>query len=603
MYSVSEEYAKQINEKRIHKVKGKIFPTNWPSDFEGFDITKDLYEEISRYRQCTENAEVFGIGAVYQGELNFSLKTPLSFTAELYDARVDLQFGLLLESGETEWIPLGVYYVHDIEESGKILKIKALDKMSALDIPTGIIKGQSYTFEESMQKITEKTGVLFAQTFDEINSLVSIELWQYYGDGEPATYRDILRSMAQLFGGFAFINREGKIEFKRLDNVNPVAEIPAKRRYSLILSKRMFEFGKLQYKSDSGVVTTYTFKGNGATVYFENSGFIYSDGTINQLEEIAESLKNVRYYSGTVEYSGNPALDIGDYIQITGGDANGELMLIGSDNWIFRGIQTLISPSEDNNISLLVKGQDGKDGKDGKDGINGTNGTDGADGQDGFSPVVEVSENTDTSYILKITNKNGSFETPNLKGSDGKDSPAVDFVHILCDTSLTGTVIECDFCVVSEESQNICFSGDLVLYSESLQNAEIKYFLDDSEINFTPKISINGYSTQHLSAFFVAETGEHNFKAVIDSDIAEQVQGRIIGQNIKIIEAKPTTADDYVYLIQNNTVKLIYYKGTETRIQIPSEIEGKPVTTIESTCFTNSSVKYAIIPDTVKNIY
>lgn len=50
------------------------------------------------------------------------------------------------------------------------------------------------------------------------------------------------------------------------------------------------------------------------------------------------------------------------------------------------------------------------------------------------------------------------------------------------------------------------------------------------------KISINGYSTQHLSVFFVAESGEHNFKAVIDSDIAEQVQGRIIGQNIPMVK-------------------------------------------------------------------
>ena len=57
------------------------------------------------------------------------------------------------------------------------------------------------------------------------------------------------------------------------------------------------------------------------------------------------------------------------------------------------------------------------------------------------------------------------------------------------------------------------------------------------------------------------------------------------------------------YFIENDTVKLIFYKGTETRIQIPSEIEGKPVTEIESTCFTNSNVKYAVIPETVEKIY
>ena len=245
----------------------------------------------------------------------------------------------------------------------------------------------------------------------------------------------------------------------------------------------------------------------------------------------------------------------------------------------------------------------GEKGDKGDTGERGEKGDTGERGSDGFSPTVEVSENTDTSYILKTTDKNGSFETPNLKGADGKDSPAVEFVHILCDTSLTGTIIECDFKILSENSQNICFVGDILLYSETLKDTEIKYLLDDTEINFAIKTSVKGYSTQHLSAFFVAESGEHNFRVVIDSDIAEQIQGRIIGQNIVPVEAKPTTADDYVYIIENDTVKLIFYKGTEKRIQIPSEIEGKPVTEIDSTCFTYSSVEYVIIPETVEKIY
>ena len=204
-----------------------------------------------------------------------------------------------------------------------------------------------------------------------------------------------------------------------------------------------------------------------------------------------------------------------------------------------------------------------------------------------------------------ISGENQQTENPDddTGGSEPVISSDSKFIHILCDTSLTGTIIECDFKVLSEESQNVCFSGDLILYSESLRNVEIRYFFDDTEINFTPKISVNGYSTQHLSAFFIAESGEHNFKAVIDSDIAEQIQGRIIGQNIRLVESKPTTADDFIYFIENDTVKLIFYKGTETRIQIPSEIEGKPVTEIESTCFTNSNVKYAVIPETVEKIY
>ena len=403
-----------------------------------------------------------------------------------------------------------------------------------------------------MQKITEKTGVEFAQTFEEIDSMVSIGLWQYYGFGEPATYRDILRSMAQLFGGFAYINRDGKIEFKRLDNTTPVAEIPAKRRHSLILSERPFEFGKLQYKSTTGTITTYTYSGSGATVYFENSGFIYNEGTLNQLESISESLKNVRYYPGTIEYSGDPALDIGDYVKITGGDADNELMLIGSDNWIFRGVQTLISPNTDNGMS------------------------------------------------------SGGGYSGGTSGS--VSSGGSDMEYLKCDSSIgfgdAGlTAVSIDFKVTSY-STFAELSGDIIFDSETKQSTEISYFLDDSPEEFTVKQTVDGYTAVHLNHIFIAEKGEHNIRVEVSGLVyAEQVLAYLKGQDIKLVETKPTTADDYVYSIQNDTVKLIFYRGTETRIQIPSEIEGKPVTEIESTCFTYSDVRYAVIPETVQKIY
>lgn len=39
----------------------------------------------------------------------------------------------------------------------------------------------------------------------------------------------------------------------------------------------------------------------------------------------------------------------------------------------------------------------------------------------GYSPTITVESDTDEEYILKITNKEGSFLTPNLKGGGGGD--------------------------------------------------------------------------------------------------------------------------------------------------------------------------------------
>lgn len=62
-------------------------------------------------------------------------------------------------------------------------------------------------------------------------------------------------------------------------------------------------------------------------------------------------------------------------------------------------------------------GERGSDGVDGKDGINGA---------DGFSPTIAVAENTSDRYILTITDANGTFNTPNLKGSGGSTTITVD---------------------------------------------------------------------------------------------------------------------------------------------------------------------------------
>lgn len=56
------------------------------------------------------------------------------------------------------------------------------------------------------------------------------------------------------------------------------------------------------------------------------------------------------------------------------------------------------------------------------DGVDGNPGAPGTDGSDGVSPTVVVKTSTDDTYILTITDKNGSYDTPNLKGSGGGGS-------------------------------------------------------------------------------------------------------------------------------------------------------------------------------------
>lgn len=67
-------------------------------------------------------------------------------------------------------------------------------------------------------------------------------------------------------------------------------------------------------------------------------------------------------------------------------------------------------------------------------------------------------------------------------------------------------------------------------------------------------------------------------------------------------EQTPFTYGDYTYVINNdNTICLTDYKGTDTEITIPDNIDGIPVTSLKET-FHYNDIQKVIIPDSIKEI-
>ena len=72
------------------------------------------------------------------------------------------------------------------------------------------------------------------------------------------------------------------------------------------------------------------------------------------------------------------------------------------------------------NVTLAVAKSYAEELLMGQGSIKGEDGKDGADGVDGFSPIiVENASNTDETYKLDITTKDGTFTTANLIGKQG----------------------------------------------------------------------------------------------------------------------------------------------------------------------------------------
>lgn len=278
--------------------------------------------------QCCGNSEI-ELGAVYAAEMGISLFLDIDrYTLE--EAKVELSYHLRLANGTYEAVPMGIFEVSEANRTAHVLELKAYDAMLRFDKDFNGFEtiGTAYGM---MALCSTACGVELAQSQAEIEALPNgSELLSIYPENDIETYRDVLYFTAQVLGGFFCINREGKLEFRQYGNV-PVLEILQKHRFS---------------SSFSDFVTRYTAVSstNLRTQMAEYYALETDDGlTMNLgvnpllqfgLEETREELcRNILSALSVVNYVpfdsdtiGNPALDLGDVLTFSGGQADSQQM-------------------------------------------------------------------------------------------------------------------------------------------------------------------------------------------------------------------------------------------------------------------------------------
>ena len=325
MYPVSEAFlqAVQGNTRNIYWT-GKITTVAGVEySFTQGDIVKG-----SGYitAQCCGNSEI-ELGAVYAAEMGISLFLDIDrYTLE--DAKMELSYHLRLADGSYEAVPMGIFEVSEANRTAHVLELKAYDYMLRFDRDFNGFEtiGTAYGM---MALCSTACGVELAQSQAEIEALPNgSELLSIYPENDIETYRDVLYFTAQVLSGFFCINREGRLEFRQYGNT-PVMEIMQKHRFS---------------SSFSDFVTRYTAVSSTnlrtqTSEYYaleEDDGLTMNLG-INPLlqfgleETRAELCRNILTALSVVNYVpfdsdtiGNPALDLGDVLIFSGGQADSQ---------------------------------------------------------------------------------------------------------------------------------------------------------------------------------------------------------------------------------------------------------------------------------------
>ena len=276
--------------------------------------------------QCCGNSEI-ELGAVYAAEMGISLFLDIDrYTLE--DAEVELSYHLRLADGTYEAVPMGIFEVSEANRTVHVLELKAYDRMLRFDRAFNGFEtiGTAYGM---MALCSTACGVELAQSQTEIEALPNgSELLSIYPENDIESYRDVLYFTAQVLGGFFCINREGKLEFRQYGET-PVMEILQKHRFSSSFSDFVTRYTAVSSTNLRTQTSEY--------YALEEDGGLTMNLGVNPLlqfglEEtraelcgnILTALSAVNYVPFDSDTIGNPALDLGDVLTFSGGQADAQ---------------------------------------------------------------------------------------------------------------------------------------------------------------------------------------------------------------------------------------------------------------------------------------
>ena len=317
MYAVSDKFKQAIkNPNRKSFVHGTLTTVNGKKyALNDSNIIKD---SLYITNQIVNDSKLC-FGAVYAGECGLVINSDID-RYSLFGAEIKLFFTIELEDGESEEIPLGVFYVDTPERIGSKIKLIAVDSMSKFDVE--VDEDVNGSFYEMVAYVAGKCGIELAQPQEEIEALHVNALNQYtIQQSRVETYREALSYLAIVICSNATIDRSGKLKFvqyatspcdsnDRNSRFNNCKFSDYTTQYAGITARFMAEENYYSYKKMGE----------------ETGGIVLDCGDVpivggtsetknELLSAMYDTLKEIVYTPATLYISSNPAYELGDMIE------------------------------------------------------------------------------------------------------------------------------------------------------------------------------------------------------------------------------------------------------------------------------------------------
>lgn len=306
----------------------------------------------------------FRPGGVYSGELSVGLRGFAEKTSDLDGAVIKLAFRIYHDSSmnaaASESVPLGRYYVDGstIKRRNDVVKFSADDALVLFDIPSTSREG---TLFELVDYACTAAGVAFGMSQSEFEALPNGAMSASIDVTRIQTEHDLLMYVGMLTASFARIRRQdGALEFRPLTCnknsggvITPEREIKGDIRFSTEFSDDTTRIAQIITRKKGNIVSSslsataggseklavLELDDNPLTAALTDAELV--EALNNELRQLFECLNRVY----DVSFTGDPALDVGDYVRLRGGAIDTErgyaTGMITSQTWRYRGQHTI----------------------------------------------------------------------------------------------------------------------------------------------------------------------------------------------------------------------------------------------------------------------
>ena len=208
MYAVSHKFREaMMRPVQRHRIRGTV-------NGAAFTEAHILAGSFSITGQCSDASNV-QIGQVYTSELKATLLKNLNLSRyTLMNSEIAPYFGLRLDTGVYEYIPLGVFTISKASWGAVGVEITAYDNMSKLDrsFSTSVLVGTPF---ELLTLACNSCGLELGNRIRDFESFANgTRRLQLYADNDISTWRDLVSWVAQTCACNVFADAKDAADFQ-----------------------------------------------------------------------------------------------------------------------------------------------------------------------------------------------------------------------------------------------------------------------------------------------------------------------------------------------------------------------------------------------------